>query len=162
MIREVSGDILYTSAGVIAHGVAPNDHFNSGLALSLREYWPKMYQDFRHYCHVRNPRPGGIWVWSGSNGKILVSLFTREAPMGIHGTPGKATLQNINHALKGLRKTIEAEGYSSVALPRLACGVGGLSWEDVYPLIQKHLGDLGIPVFIYTTFIKRVRAIEKI
>ncbi len=37
MIHDVSGDILLSSAQVIAHGVAPNDLFHSGLALSLRE-----------------------------------------------------------------------------------------------------------------------------
>ena len=40
MIKEVHGDILLTSAQAIAHGVAPNDHFDRGLALSLRENYP--------------------------------------------------------------------------------------------------------------------------
>jgi O-acetyl-ADP-ribose deacetylase (regulator of RNase III) len=47
MIKEVSGDLLYTSAEAIAHGIAPNDHFDSGLALSLREHFPDLYKDFR-------------------------------------------------------------------------------------------------------------------
>lgn len=40
MIYEVSGDILLSEARAIAHGVAPNDNFATGLALSLREHWP--------------------------------------------------------------------------------------------------------------------------
>jgi hypothetical protein len=36
----------------------------------------------------------------------------------------------------------------------LATGVGGLSWEEVYPLIQQHLGELNIPIYIYTTYHK--------
>ena len=40
MIHEVAGDILLTKAQAVAHGVAPNDHFDSGLALALREQWP--------------------------------------------------------------------------------------------------------------------------
>ena len=31
MIKEVSGDLLLTKAQVIAHGVAPNDPFHSGV-----------------------------------------------------------------------------------------------------------------------------------
>lgn len=38
MIREVAGDILLTRAQVIAHGIAPHDHFDSGLALALCEH----------------------------------------------------------------------------------------------------------------------------
>ena len=51
MIKEVHGDILLSSAQAIAHGIAPNDHFDNDLALALRERWPAMAKDFRH--HVR-------------------------------------------------------------------------------------------------------------
>ena len=44
MIYEVSGDILLSEARAIAHGVAPNDNFATGLALSLREHWPALYK----------------------------------------------------------------------------------------------------------------------
>ena len=57
MLHEVSGDILLTRASALAHGVAPNDHMNSGLALSLREDWPAMYKDFRHFSHTTIPTP---------------------------------------------------------------------------------------------------------
>ena len=49
MLKEVTGDILLSTAGAIAHGIAPHDNFKQGLALSLREQWPGMYKDFRHY-----------------------------------------------------------------------------------------------------------------
>jgi len=49
------------------------------------------------------------------------------------------------------RKTIESETYNSVALPKLATGVGRLDWKDAKPLIEKHLGDLAIPVYVCST-----------
>ncbi|MFN0122853.1 MAG: macro domain-containing protein [Blastocatellia bacterium] len=161
MIQEVSGDILLTKAQAIAHGVAPGDHFNSGLALSLREQWPAMYQDFRHYCHTQSPEPGGAWAWVGAGGPRIINLFTQEPAGNHHGNPGRASTQHVHHALRELRKFIEQEQMTSVALPRLATGVGGLSWEDVFPLIRKHLGDLHIPVYVYTTFHKGEQAAEK-
>ena len=72
----------------------------------------------------------------------------------------KATTHNVNLALKALRKLIEEESFESVALPRLATGVGGLQWDDVAPLIERHLGDLQIPVYLYTTFHPGVKAKE--
>jgi O-acetyl-ADP-ribose deacetylase (regulator of RNase III) len=48
MIKYVAGDILLSKSGMIAHGVAPNDDFGQGLALSMRKNWPSMYKDFRH------------------------------------------------------------------------------------------------------------------
>jgi len=62
MLKEVTGDILLTKAVAVAHGVAPNDNFASGLALSLREHWPAMYKDFRHYCQTVTPKPGELWT----------------------------------------------------------------------------------------------------
>ena len=45
-------------------------------------------------------------------------------------------------------------------LPRLATGVGGLAWEDVKPLVVQHLGDLKIPVYVYTVYHAGQKAAE--
>jgi O-acetyl-ADP-ribose deacetylase (regulator of RNase III) len=159
-IHEVTGDILKTKAEVIAHGVAPNDNFHSGLALSLREQWPAMYKDFRHYCQTQHPKSGELWSWGGADHARIICLFTQAGAYGQGEKPGKATLPNVHHCLKQLRKEIEAEDYKSVALPRLATGVGGLDWKDVKPLIWETLGSLSIPIYVYTTFRAGEAALE--
>lgn len=160
MIREVEGDILTTNAKAIAHGVAPGDHFDTGLALQLREQWPALAKDFRHYCHDHHPKPGDAWTWVNANGQRIVNLLTQEPAATNHAHPGKAKIEHVNHALKALRKVVDHEKLESVAIPKLATGVGGLSWDDVKPLIEKHLGDAGIPVFIYATYKKGEKANE--
>ena len=125
MIKEVSGDILLSKAQVIAHGVAPDDHFNQGLALELRKNYPAMAKDFRHYCQVSHPKEGGLWAWAGADGRRVVNLLTQEAPKSKQSHPGKATTHNVNVALRNLRALIEEESFESVALPRLATGVEG-------------------------------------
>lgn len=158
MITEVAGDILLSGAAV-AHGVAPNDNFAGGLALALRTRWPGMYKDFRHYCQVSSPKPGEVWVWSGP-GVRIVSLFTQDPPPAHGDNPGKASLESVNHCLRALRKAIDTEKLTSLALPRLATGVGGLDWKEVKPLIEKQLGDVLIPVFLYSTYQPNVKARE--
>ncbi len=162
MIHHVSGDILLTESDAIAHGVAPGDHFENGLALALRKQWPAMYKDFRHYCHVSHPKPGTVWTWGGVGGARIVNLFTQEPPKGHHGTghPGPAKLSHVNHALKRLAKVVKKEGWSSVALPRPATGVGHLDWKDVEPLIDRHLGDLAADVYVYDVFHAGEKAAE--
>lgn len=160
MLKEVSGDILLSKAQVVAHGVAPADHFNQGLALSLREQYPAMAKDFRHYCQVSHPKAGEIWAWAGADGKRVVNLMIQEEAPSKQSRPGKATTHNVNVALRNLRSLIEDEQFESVALPRLATGVGGLDWEEVEPLINNHLGDLSIPVYVYTSFKSGERAAE--
>ena len=157
MIKEVSGDILLSKAGAIAHGVAPNDHFDSGLALSLREEFPSMYKDFRHYCRQYHPKPGSAWIWSGVNHRII-NLFTQEPPKTDQSHPGKATIVHVNHALRELAKLIAEEDVESVAITRLATGVGGLDWEEVKPLMYQYLDPLPIPVYLYSTYVKGAQA----
>ncbi len=152
MIHEVEGDILLTGAEAIAHGIAANDPMNQGLALSLHERYPAMHKDFHHWCHVNHPKPGEAWVWGGAEGARIVNLITQEGGYGGGNKPGKATASNVNHALRALKKIIQKEGFKSVALPRLATGVGGLDWEEVKPLIQSQLGELDATVYVYVVF----------
>lgn len=160
MIHEVAGDILLSSAQAIVHGVAPNDHFDSGLALGLREKWPSMAKDFRHYAHQSHPKSGEIWMWGGTGGARIFNLMTQEGEHTHGSRPGKANLANVNHCLRRLRHEIEKEGIKSLAMPALATGVGGLSWSDVKPLIVQHLGDLPIPIYLYVTFHAGMQAKE--
>jgi O-acetyl-ADP-ribose deacetylase (regulator of RNase III) len=161
MITTVTGDILLSDAQAIAHGVAPGDHFNQGLALALRERFPAMAKDFRHYCHQEHPKAGHAWLWAGPE-KVVINLMTQDAAPDEKAHPGKATAHNVGHALKELRGLIEKEGIKSIALPRLANGVGGMDWDAVEPLIKQHLGDLKIPVIVYERYEKGAKAEEKL
>jgi len=160
VLYEVTGDILLSKAAAVAHGVGPNDNFHQGLALSLREQWPALYQDFRHFCKTQKAEPGELWAWAGADGRRIINLFTQEPPRSAGGHPGRATVQHVGHALRRLHALVEKEKIASLALPRLATGVGGLEWSAVQPLVQQHLGSLNIPVLIYTRYEKGVAARE--
>lgn len=151
MIHEVSGDILLTKAQATAHGIAPNDHFDQGLALALREKWPAMAKDFRHYANQCHPKPGEIWDWGGFDARVIC-LMTQDGEHGHGSKPGRASTSSVNHCLKRLQHLLEKGEIKSIALPKLATGVGGLAWEEVRPLIQSHLGGLSIPVFVYSEY----------
>lgn len=161
MIYFVEGDILLTKAQALAHGVAPNDDFKSGLASALRQEWPSLYGDLRHYYHAHHPKPGTLSLWGGVGGKRVINLYTQEpAPDHTHAHPGKAKLEHVNHALRALAKTIQEEQIKTIALPRVATGVGGLAWSEVKPLIENHLGGLPVAVFVYETYKPGVSADE--
>lgn len=152
MIYEVTGDILLTRAQAIAHGIAANDPMNEGLALSLHERFPSMHKDFHHWCHVSRPNPGQAWIWSGPEGVRIINLLTQEGGYGHGARPGKATVKHVRDSLRELTKILKKEAIASVALPKLATGVGGLEWSDVQPVIEERLGGLDIPVYLYTEF----------
>ena len=99
-------------------------------------------------------------MWGGSDGVRIVYLITQEGGYEYGSRPGKATLKYVRDSLKELIKIIKKEAIISIALPKLATGVGGLEWDDVYSIIEEKLGDLDIPVYLYTDFHAGQRAKE--
>lgn len=162
MIHEVSGDILLTEAQMIAHGIAANDPMDQGLALSLHKRYPAMHKDFHHWCHVRHPKPGKAWMWGGVGGVRIANLITQEGGYGHGAKPGQASIKNVRKCLKSLLKMINKEDIKSLALPKLATGVGALDWDDVHPLIVQQLGELDIPVYLYIEFHQGQKAKEPV
>src|SRR6476469_10334562 len=160
MIHEIEGDILTTKAAAIAHGVAANDPMSQGLAAALHERYPAMHKDFHHWCRQQHPKLGSAWIWSGAGGVRVINLLTQEGGYEHGSKPRGASESSVNHTLHALKKVIADEGLSSVALPRLATGVGGLDWKVVWPLIQSQLGHLSIPVYVYGTYHPGVQAEE--
>ena len=78
-----------------------------------------------------------------------------------HGAkPGRSSVSHVNHCLRRLRHELEKGEVKSLALPRLSTGAGGLDWSEVQPLIKQHLGDLAIPVYVYTVYHKGQKAAE--
>jgi O-acetyl-ADP-ribose deacetylase (regulator of RNase III) len=149
MIREVEGDILATKAAAIAQGVAANDPMTQGLSAALHERYPAMHKDFHHWCRQAHPKVGSAWVWSGAGGVRVINLIVQEGGYEHGSKRRRPTVSGVNHALRALRKLIESEHLSSVALPRLATGGEGLDWSEVKPLIENQLGDLAADIYVY-------------
>ncbi len=152
MIYKVEGDILLSKAQAIVHGVGLNDPMDKGLALELRNKYPAMQKDFDRWCHQHNTRPGEAWMWGGPDNIRIVNLITKEGMDSPDHRHGKATLNNVRHALDALVKIITAEKLTSISLPRIETGIGDLDWDDVWPLIENCLGELAIPVYVYTVY----------
>jgi O-acetyl-ADP-ribose deacetylase (regulator of RNase III) len=160
MLHEVAGDLLLSRAQVLAHGVAPYDPMDQGLALALHKRFPEMHKAFHRWCHQHHAAPGQIWLWRSERGTLIANLLTQDMWEGHAHRPGKASVTNVNHALHALEKLATKERFTSIALPRLATGVGGLDWAEVWPLIVGRLGHLEIPVYVYADFRPGVRASE--
>ena len=139
-----------------------NDPMSQGLALALHERYPSMHKDFHHWCNQHHPEPGAAWLWGGADGMRIVNLITQEGGYGHGGKPGKATEKNIRNSLRALAKIVTQEGFKSLALPRLATGVGGLEWDAVWPILEERLGELDMPIFVYAEYRPDVQAAEPI
>jgi hypothetical protein len=68
----------------------------------------------------------------------------------------RSDINGIEEGLRWIRERYKTEEIRSLAVPALGCGLGGLDWRDVGPLMCRYLADLEIPVAIYLPQEKKV------
>ncbi len=60
-----------------------------------------------------------------------------------------ATYEFVETGLVALVTYLKANPIKSLALPALGCGNGGLDWKVVRPMIEKHLAEMDLSVWVY-------------
>lgn len=114
----------------------------AGLALAYRRKYPFMYQAYRVACKRGELKIGKPWLYKDTTPWIL------NFPTKDHWRR-RSRLSHIKTGLAYLAKHAAEMGITSLAIPPLGCGLGGLKWAAVLPLIKKYLGPLDIPIEIY-------------
>ena len=154
MIKEVYGNIMWSKSDAIVQGIARNEDFSRGLAASIKNEWPAIAQDFDACCCNGELQEGDVWIWENASGVDVINLIT-------HGESNEASLSSLDKSLAALVELAKEKGLKSLAVPKVGTDVGDLDWRDVKPLIEKHLGAMSIPVYLYTIFQKNIAAVEE-
>ncbi|PCH53056.1 MAG: Appr-1-p processing protein [Cellvibrionales bacterium] len=154
MIKEVYGNIIWSKSDAIVQGIAQNEDFSEGLASSVKEEWPAIEEDFKQCCCNHGLKQGDVWEWENASGVNVMNLVT-------HGDSKKASLSSLDDSLSCLASLVKKRGLKSLAIPKVGTDVGNLDWREVKPLIEKHLGELEIPVYLYSIFHKNIAAVEE-
>lgn len=160
MIYEVEGDILMSRAEVIAQGVSINDPMTAGLARRLQEKFPSMRQEFAEWSEETNPEPGDVWLWRGNGKTKVLNLIVGQESDPALGRPSRPDKISVHRTLRALNKLVVDERLSSIAMPKIGSGVGGIDWLEVRGMLHSQLGELLIPVFVYVTELDGMLASE--
>jgi hypothetical protein len=93
--------------------------------------------------------------------KDLGTLVVARLPVSIGGRTlgavfaewwSDSKLADIEQGLAYLARHVEEWGVTSLAVPPLGAGSGGLDWASVGPTLYRHLDQLPIPVLLYAPF----------
>ncbi|MDW9877304.1 phosphatase [Sinorhizobium meliloti] len=140
--------ILESSAQTLVNTVNCVGVMGKGLAKEFREREPEMFKAYKRICDERLLRPGKLWLWKGTSNWVL------NFPTKDHWkNPSK--LEWIDAGLAKFVNGYAELGIREISFPRLGCGNGGLNWDEVRPVMERHLSPLKITVFIHD-FDKRV------
>ena len=122
--------------GTIGQGVAEGNQegLGTGLALEISRRWPDVQAAFKR--HARSGRFRGGEIWS------IVPTDARPGFVYLATQPNMryATLPYLRRAVRRLAQWADRERIGSVALPKIGCGLGKLSWDgEVRLIFEEHL-----------------------
>jgi O-acetyl-ADP-ribose deacetylase (regulator of RNase III) len=143
MIEFVSGNVFESGCEALVNPVNCGGVMGAGLAQEFKRYFPQYFFRYKIRCARGHIQPGWVDGYGLSRKdacfpgvKAVISFPTKN-----HWSED-SKLTDIDRGLQSLAETIEDWGFTSVAVPALGCGKGGLKWADVKALIEKHLAPL--------------------
>lgn len=131
------GDLFASGADVLLNPVNCVGVMGKGLALAFRERFPKMFDAYRLACDQGALTPGRLHEWTSPDGFARVINF----PTKQHWR-GQSRLEWVDSGLDALRELLLRRPATTVAIPALGCGLGGLAWREVEGLIRARLSDV--------------------
>ncbi|HZU36940.1 MAG TPA: macro domain-containing protein [Gemmataceae bacterium] len=150
-IHFITGDLFVNRyrAEALAHGCNCQGSMGAGIAIGFRERYPRMYEEYRRRCKAK-PREfnvGDVFFWKEGGQPAVFNLGTQE-----DFWRGRATYQGIEMALRAMKRQADEEGITSIALPRLGAGYGGLSWKKVREIIEAVFKNWPGTLYVYEEY----------
>lgn len=138
-----SGNILSDESKAIVIPVNTLGIAGAGLARQWALHYPDEHRLYGIVCKHKRFSIGEVLPVISAPDRLFLCFPTKIVPQK------RSELVWIEDGLSDLRRLIPTLLIQSLALPALGCGLGGLPWREVRPLIEKHLGGLKIPVRVY-------------
>lgn len=136
LLVEREGDMFAAAAGAaLGHGVNCRGVMGAGVAATVRRRFPDGYREYRSWCQSGRLRPGGVHVWAppGWDEPVLVNLASQDRP------GPDARIDWLRDALAAaapmLADLVEQDRVRRLVLSRIGCGIGGLTWVQVRPIL---------------------------
>ena len=146
MIRYTSGDVLCADVDAIVNTVNCVGVMGRGIALQFKNAFPSNYEKYRTACDKGEVVPGKMFITERS--ALTGPCYIVNFPTKRHWR-GKSRIEDIESGLAALKDDIQTYGISSIAIPPLGAGLGGLHWADVRNRIEEALGDLDTDIVVY-------------
>lgn len=160
-ISLIDGDMFFSSMHTLTVSVNVRGVMGKGLASRAKYQFPDVYVVYQDACRSRRLTPTKPFLYKREM-SLEEELADLTTPLP---TPNaakwfllfatkrhwrdKSRMDDIEAGLEWLRKKHKTEGIQSLALPALGCGLGGLDWRQVGPLMCRYLSELDIKSAIY-------------
>ena len=162
MVNFRSGNLLDADVEYICHQVNCQGRMGSGIAKSIRERWPVVYDEYRakfdemeekliEVCgswesqvDVSDVLLGDVQLVRVGDNKTVVNLFAQQ----YYGYDGKryTSYDGFWTCLGKIRETVPVG--STIGFPdHIGCGLGGANWEVILTMIEEALNDYNVYIY---------------
>lgn len=146
MIRYTTGNLLDAPVEALVNTVNTVGVMGKGIALMFKERFPANMRAYAEACKQGNVVTGKMFITQ--TGELLGPRWIVNFPTKQHWR-NPAQMAWIQNGLQDLRAWLQAQQVSSIAIPPLGAGNGGLPWPEVKQAIETALGDLDIDILLY-------------
>lgn len=143
MVTTKTGDLFSSQAQTLVNTVNCVGVMGKGVALAFKERFTDMFKEYVRLCEARRVRLGEPYLYKQLAGPWVLNFPTKDHWRSV------SKLSDIVDGLIYLERHYLDWGVTSLAVPPLGCGQGGLEWRVVGPTLYRHLQRLNIPVELF-------------
>ena len=133
MVQIARGDLLTADAEALINTVNCVGYMGKGIALQFKKAFPENFAEYQKACRAGRVQPGRMFVFQ--TGLMLNPRYIINLPTKRHWRE-KSRYEDIEAGLRSLVLEVKKHGIQSIAVPPLGCGLGGLDWKRVRPMIE--------------------------
>ncbi|KKK92759.1 hypothetical protein LCGC14_2699710, partial [marine sediment metagenome] len=134
MIEITTGNILQAETEALVNTVNCVGVMGRGIALQFKKEFPDNFTAYKAACDKKELKPGMM---------LVVNLNQLQLPRYVINFPtkrhwkGKSRIEDIESGLNSLITEVRQRNIESIAIPPLGCGLGGLDWGVVRPMVER-------------------------
>eukprot|EP01114_Cavostelium_apophysatum_P018679 TRINITY_DN5840_c0_g1_i1.p1 TRINITY_DN5840_c0_g1~~TRINITY_DN5840_c0_g1_i1.p1 ORF type:complete len:230 (+),score=54.06 TRINITY_DN5840_c0_g1_i1:98-787(+) len=138
-LTEIKGDLFGTDASTsLAHCISMDVRMGKGIALEFKKRFSRIDE-----LKSQHKRIGEVAILHVGK-RFIYYLITKENYWN------KPSYDDLERSLVAMRDHCVANKVSTLAMPRIGCGLDGLLWPNVKKLLDRVFGVTDIQVEIYS------------
>lgn len=146
MLTLINGDLFASLADALINPINTHGVMGKGLALEFKRRYPRNFAAYKAAFERGELEVGRMF--SVPTGVLAPRYIVNFSTKQHWRNPSK--LEYVEQGLVALVQEISRLELESIAVPALGCGLGGLEWEDVLPIIKRTLEPLeSVQVWVY-------------
>ncbi len=129
--RKTAGSIFDEPADALVNPVNCVGAMGAGLAFQFKKRFAANFEAYAVACKQGRVKTGEMFVFETG---VMFPKYIINFPTENHYRD-KSRMEYIESGLIALINEIEKRAIELIAIPALGCGLGGLDWRNVKPLV---------------------------